>query len=77
MVTLGVIGEIGKQNMSERQKFLDRIRDLKNDLEAEMVKHRMFIKAVEPFMLEEAVKNLKTVEKYLNGYLQVDKYRGN
>jgi len=77
MVTLGVIGEIGKQNMSERQKFLDRIRDLKNDLEAEMVKPRMFIKAVEPFMLEEAVKNLKTVEKYLNGYLQVDKYRGN
>ena len=76
MVTLGVIGEIGKQNMSERQKFLDRIRDLKNDLEAEMVKPRMFIKAVEPFMLEEAVKNLKTVEKYLNGYLQVDKYRG-
>ena len=77
MVTLGVIGEIGKQNMSERQKFLDRIRDLKNDLEAEMVQPRMFIKAVEPFMLEEAVKNLKTVEKYLNGYLQVDKYRGN
>ena len=63
--------------MSERQKFLDRIRDLKNDLEAEMVKPRMFIKAVEPFMLEEAVKNLEAVEKYLNGYLQVDKYRGN
>jgi len=77
MVTLGVIGEIGKQNMNERQKFLDRIRDLKNDLEAEVVKPKMFIKAVEPFMLEEAVKNLEAVEKYLNGYLQVDKYRGN
>tara|TARA_Y100001949_G_scaffold122744_1_gene104521 strand:+ start:614 stop:802 length:189 start_codon:yes stop_codon:yes gene_type:complete len=62
--------------MSQRQKFLDRIRDLKNDLEAELVKPKMFTKEVEPFMLREAVVNLTAAEKYLNGYLQVEKARG-
>ena len=51
MVTLGVIGEIGKQNMNERQKFLDRIRDLKNDLEAEIA-HRLID---EGYLYEEPV----------------------
>jgi len=62
--------------MNDRQKFLDRIRDLKNDLEAELVKPKMFTKEVEPFMLREAVVNLTAAEKYLNGYLQVEKARG-
>jgi len=62
--------------MSDRQKFLDKIRELKKELEAELVKPKMFIKEVEPFMIREAVVNLTTAEKYLNGYLQVEKARG-
>ena len=63
--------------MSNRQQYLDRIRELSKELEAELVKPKMFIKDVEPFMLKEAIVSLTSAEKYLNGYLQVDKYRGN
>ena len=63
--------------MSERQKFLDRVRELKKELQDELVKPRHFIKEVEPFMIKEAIFNLDVVEKYLNGYLQIDKCRGN
>ena len=61
--------------MSNRQEYLDRIRDLKKDLKGELESKR-FGKEVEPFMLREATMMLDRVESYLNGYLQVDKYRG-
>ena len=45
------------------------------------VQHRglgkKFLKEVEPFMLREAMTMLERVEEYINGYLQVDKFRGN
>ena len=62
--------------MSERQKFLDKVRELKKELQDELVKPRHFVKEVEPFMIKEAIFNLDVVESYLNGYLQVDKFRG-
>ena len=61
--------------MSRRQEYLDRIRDLKKDLKGELESKR-FGKEVEPFMLREAMIMLDRVEEYLNGYLQVDKFRG-
>ena len=61
--------------MSRRQEYLDRIRDLKKDLKGELESKR-FGKEVEPFMLREAMIMLDRVESYLNGYLQVDKFRG-
>ena len=63
--------------MSERQIFLDKIRELIKEIEAELVKPKRFTKEVEPFMLREAVVSLTAAEKYLNGYLQVEKYHGN
>ena len=61
--------------MSNRQLYLDRIRELKQDLEGELQGSK-FVKEVEPFMLREAMIMLDRVESYLNGYLQVDKFRG-
>ena len=61
--------------MSDRQLYLDRIRELKQDLEGELQGSK-FVKEVEPFMLREAMIMLDRVESYLNGYLQVDKFRG-
>ena len=61
--------------MNDRQDYLDRIRELKKDLKGEL-KSGGFVKEVEPFMLREATMMLDRVESYLNGYLQVDKYRG-
>ena len=61
--------------MSDRQGYLDRIRELKKDLKGEVEKGGL-IKEVEPFMLREATMMLSRVESYLNGYLQVDKFRG-
>jgi hypothetical protein len=63
--------------MNERQQFVDKIRVLVSELEEELEKPKMFIKDVEPFMIREAVELLKKTETYLNGYLQVDKERGN
>ena len=63
--------------MNERQQFVDKIRVLVSELEEELEKPKMFIKDVEPFMIREAVALLKKTETYLNGYLQVDKERGN
>ena len=74
--TLGLIGEIGKQNMSDRQKFVDRVRDLQREVKARLDKGK-FVKEVERVQLEEALKNLSSAEEHLNGFLQVDKYRGN
>ena len=61
--------------MSNRQLYLDRIRELKQDLEGELQGSK-FVKEVEPFMLREAMIMLDRVEEYLSGYLQVDKFRG-
>ena len=61
--------------MSRRQEYLDRIRDLKKDLNGEL-ESRRFGKEVEPFMLREAMIMLDRVESYINGYLQEEKFRG-
>ena len=61
--------------MNDRQEYLDRIRELKQDLKGELQSGK-FLKEVEPFMLREAMTMLERVEEYLNGYLQVDKFRG-
>ena len=62
--------------MRERQVFVNRIRTLIKDIELEL-KEGKFTKEVERYMLREAVNSLKASETHLNGYLQVDKYRGN
>ena len=62
--------------MNDRQEYLDRIRELKQDLKGELQGGK-FLKEVEPFMLREAMTMLERVEEYLNGYLQVDKFIGN
>ena len=61
--------------MSERQEFLDRIRELQTDLKVRLDKGR-FSKEAEKFCLEEALKNLSYAETHLQSFLQVDKYRG-
>ena len=62
--------------MSERQKFLDRVRDLQTDLKVRLDKGQ-FVKDVEKFQLQEALVNLATAETHLHEFLQVDKERGN
>ena len=62
--------------MSNRQEYVDRVRKLQEELNAVLSAGR-FTKEVERFMVQEAVTNLGYAEKHLNGYLQVDKYRGN
>ena len=61
--------------MSNRQEFLDRVRDLQTDVKARLDKGQ-FVKEVEKFCLEEALKNLSYAEIHLNGFLQVDKHNG-
>ena len=62
--------------MSDRQQYVDRIRKMQEELNAVLLAGK-FTKEVERFQVEEAVKNLATAEKHLNGFLQVDKYNGN
>ena len=62
--------------MSDRQQYVDRVRELTKDLEL-VLQRGKFVKDVERFQLEEAITGLKVVEQHINGYLQVDKYRGN
>ena len=61
--------------MGDRQLYLDRIRELKQDLKGELQGSK-FLKEVEPFMLREAMIMLDRVESYINGYLQEEKFRG-
>ena len=61
--------------MSERHKFLDRVRDLQSDLKVVLDKGK-FVKEVEKFQVKEALVNLATAEKHLHQFLQVDKERG-
>ena len=62
--------------MSKRQKYLDTVRDLQKEL-GEVLQVGKFVKESERFMLQEAITNLNYVEKHLQGFLQVDKERGN
>ena len=62
--------------MSERQQYVDRVRTLKKELKVVLDKGK-FVKEVERFQIQEALFNLDVVEKHLNGFLQVDKERGN
>ena len=49
--------------MTNRQIFLDKIRDLSKELEGELHKPRYFIKDVEPFMIREAMECLRRAEE--------------
>ena len=62
--------------MSTRQKYLDTVRDLQKDL-GKVLEAGRFTKEVEKFQVQEAIKNLEYTEKHLQGFLQVDKERGN
>ena len=62
--------------MSIRQKYLDTVRDLQKEL-GEVLEAGRFTKEVEKFQVQEAITNLKYAEKHLQGFLQVDKERGN
>ena len=62
--------------MSNRQQYVDRIRKLQEELKAILLAGK-FTKESERFMVEEAITNLGYAEKHLNGFLQVDKFRGN
>ena len=62
--------------MSIRQKYLDTVRDLQKEL-GEVLQTGKFTKETERFMLQEAITNLEIAEKHLQGFLQVDKERGN
>ena len=61
--------------MSKRQEFLDRIRELQTDLKVRLDQDK-FVKEVEKFCLEEALKNLSYAETHLQSFLQIHKYRG-
>ena len=62
--------------MSIRQKYLDTVRDLQKEL-GKVLEAGRFTKEVEKFQVQEAIKNLEYAEKHLQGFLQVDKERGN
>ena len=62
--------------MSDRQQFVDRVRKLQEELNAVLLAGK-FTKETERFQVEEAITNLGYAEKHLNGFLQVDKFRGN
>ena len=62
--------------MSRRQKYLDTVRDLQKEL-GEVLQAGQFTKEVERFLIQETITNLKYAEKHLQGFLQVDKERGN
>ena len=62
--------------MSIRQKYLDTVRDLQKELGEELQTGK-FTKEAERFMVQEAITNLEIAEKHLQGFLQLDKERGN
>ena len=55
--------------MSKRQEFLDRVRELQTDLKVRLDQGK-FIKEVEKFCVEEALKNLATAVTHLQNFLQ-------
>ena len=61
--------------MSKRQAHLDQVRKIVKEIDSLLLEGK-FTKEVERFMLTEARTNLKYAEKHLDGFLQVDKFRG-
>ena len=61
--------------MSKRQAHLDQVRKIVKEIDSLLLEGK-FTKEVERFMLTEARTNLKSAEKHLNGFLQVDKQNG-
>ena len=61
--------------MSKRQAHVDQIRKIIKEIDSLLLEGK-FTKEVERFMLTEARTNLKSAEKHLNGFLQVDKQNG-
>ena len=62
--------------MSKRQAHVDQIRKIVKEIDSLLLEGK-FTKEVERFMLTEARTNLKSAEKHLNGFLQVDKNNAN
>ena len=62
--------------MSKRQAHVDQIRKIVKEIDSLLLVGK-FTKEVERFMLTEARTNLKSAEKHLDGFLQVDKYNAN
>ena len=62
--------------MSKRQAHLDQVRKIVKEIDSLLLEGK-FTKEVERFMLTEARTNLKSAEKHLNGFLQVDKNNAN
>ena len=62
--------------MSKRQAHLDQVRKIIKEIDSLLLEGK-FTKEVERFMLTEARTNLKSAEKHLNGFLQVDKNNAN
>ena len=62
--------------MSKRQAHVDQIRKIVKEIDSLLLEGK-FTKEVERFMLTEAIKNLKSAEKHLDGFLQVDKFNAN
>ena len=62
--------------MSDRQDHVNRVRKMIKEIEVLLLAGK-FTKEVERFMLSEARSCLKSAEKHLNGFLQVDKQNGN
>ena len=58
--------------MSKRQAHVDQIRKIIKEIDSLLLEGK-FTKEVERFILTEARTNLKSAEKHLNGFLQVDK----
>ena len=58
--------------MSKRQAHVDQVRKIMKEIDSLLLEGK-FTKEVERFMLTEARTNLKSAEKHLNGFLQVDK----
>ena len=59
--------------MSERQAHVNQVRKIIKEIDSLLLAGQ-FTKEVEKHMLTEARTNLKTAEKHLNGFLQVDKH---
>ena len=62
--------------MSKRQAHVDQIRKIVKEIDSLLLEGK-FTKEVERFMLTEARTNLKSAEKHLDGFLQVDKFNAN
>ena len=62
--------------MSKRQAHVDQIRKIVKEIDSLLLVGK-FTKEVERFMLTEARTNLKSAEKHLDGFLQVDKFNAN